>query len=315
MQVRQMNLCGLALVVVAANALVSRPGLASGESKRDVERIVVVVDQQPGKPSQLEISDLKSALKATTFRLNHPDKVINPKKVELEYSGALVSALLEQAAGKPFGGAASSATDAARTISFIGRDSYTVSMPLGDALAGVATVVGFQGATQMTWRGGAPFLAFPAADRPAFLTEPSWWGWWISAIVVGEPEIPLTVAGKSMTLEVLGKTCGKKIEGELNYPGASARMSRRERPKARFWPVRSTVLALLLLKMADPTLPSSLRDSHVRSVIPQNTASSLDTTASPFHSSSADLSSSAKTRARWSATTSWHPCESNNRCA
>ena len=118
-----MNLCGIAFIEVFADTLVSRAGLASGDSKRDVERIVVVVDRQPGKPSQLAIRDLKTALKATNFRLNHPDKVINPKKVEHEYVGAPVAALLEQAAGKPFGGAPYSAQHSARTISFIGRDS------------------------------------------------------------------------------------------------------------------------------------------------------------------------------------------------
>ncbi|MEN9808961.1 MAG: Oxidoreductase molybdopterin binding domain [Pseudomonadota bacterium] len=209
------------------------------ESSRDVDKIVVLVKTKKALKTA-QIDNLQDALRAAQFQLKHPDKVINPKMVEAKYKGLSLNNILAKA----------NLTDdqlrqlSAETITFIGRDSYSVAMPLGDALGAQATLTGYENDERLDWRRGAPFLAFLDAGRAGYLAEPSWWAWWVSAIVVGNPEGSLTLGTKQMTAQQIAKICAQTSDGTLNYPRGRRKIEPRKNNKGRLTQCPLTTLPL-----------------------------------------------------------------------
>lgn len=235
---------GIRIVSVLLLGLMVSQGFAAEEKNRDVEKISIIVQTKEIKKNK-EIIDLESVLKKKNFPLKHPDKVINPTLTESKYSGVSVADLLADAQIN----AEQQKKLAKETVTFVGRDGYSVALPLADALQSQATLVGYENDARLNWRKGAPFLAFLKIDEAKYLQEPSWWGWWISAILIGSPVPTLSVNGKSLDVKNIFKNCSEKSEGELNYPRGRRRS---EPPRANRGELTSCSLSVFLKNIKTP---------------------------------------------------------------
>ncbi|NBW82017.1 hypothetical protein EBR21_09715 [bacterium] len=120
-----------------------------------------------------------------------------------------------------------------------------MAIPVEEAIKAQAVVAGFEKGQRLNWRKGAPFLAFLDHPKVAYLSEPSWWGWWVSAIFIGKPDLNLEVNGQTLNGDNVQSVCNEKKSGKLNYPRGRRK---KEAPRANmgellFCPV-AKVLAL-----------------------------------------------------------------------
>lgn len=212
-------MCCVVVVAPSMGAVCLLPGVAkaSEASKRDVDRIVFLLERNGTTVARTLLSNLPVDLKVTDFRMNHPHQVVNPEKKEATFAGVRVESLLQPLfADAGFSQANPPGNEA--VVSFVGRDSYTVSIPYGDVVAGGSCLVGFKDSKKLGWRAGAPFLAFSNTSKAAYLADSSWWAWWVSAVVVGNPPAELKVNTKTFTFDDLKRACSVPLEGDLNYP-------------------------------------------------------------------------------------------------
>ncbi|MFZ9520959.1 MAG: hypothetical protein ACO3A4_10825 [Silvanigrellaceae bacterium] len=213
---------------------------ASSSETRDVTRIWISVNTR-ALSRQTDLEKPYELLQKKSFRMNHPHDVVNPQHVESEFFGITVRDLLLHSGIKEeqFGSLN------AETITFVGRDSYSVSLPFEDVIKAQAVIVGFEKGQRLNWRKGAPFLAFLNHSKASYLSEQSWWAWWVSAIFIGKPDLNLEVNGQTLNGNKVGSLCSDKKTGKLNYPRGRRK---KEPPRANmgellYCPV-SKVLAL-----------------------------------------------------------------------
>lgn len=183
------------------------------DAQRNVKNIRVVIGTKPVKLVK-EFSDLEGLLKSDSFKIKHPHEILNPKAIEHDYKGLSLAKILENAGLKKNQIQQLSQSP----VSFIGRDGYTVTVPLVDALSVQSFISNRQSGIALDWRKGAPFLAFADTSKAPYLAEQSWWAWWVSAIVVGEAESGMSVFEKRVTSATIGSRCQDSRAGVLNYP-------------------------------------------------------------------------------------------------
>lgn len=185
----------------------------ASERQRDVQKFTLIVGSKTVRTSKV-FDSLPELLKNSTFKIKHPHKIVDPKSQELEYSGIELRKLLEMAGvSKSQVGKLSDLF-----ISFVGRDGYTVTLPFADALAARSFVTGYQTGNPLNWRSGAPFLAFADTSKHDYLTEQSWWAWWVSVIIIGEPKISLKVEDSVWDEKKLATVCNDKLTATMSQP-------------------------------------------------------------------------------------------------
>jgi hypothetical protein len=202
----------VSLALVSSPFAICRTSLAS-ENQRDVQKFTLLIGSKSIQVSKV-FDSLDGLLKKNKFKMIHPHKIVDPQSAETEYSGIEFRQILERA-----GLSKSQILRLSDSyVSFIGRDGYTISVPVEDALAVRTHIAGYKEGKFLNWRSGAPFLAFAETQKKNYLAEQSWWAWWISIIIIGEPNMVLRVDDKIWDHKKLQTTCKDKINASLTPP-------------------------------------------------------------------------------------------------
>lgn len=183
------------------------------ENQRDVQKLTLLIGTKSIQVSKV-FDSFEALLKKNKFKMVHPHKIVDAKSAELEYSGIEFRQILEQAGL----GKSQIARLSGTYVSFIGRDGYTISLPVEDALAARTHITGYKEGAFLNWRSGAPFLAFGDTRVKKYLAEQSWWAWWISIIIIGEPKTVLTVDDTIWDHKKLQDVCSGKMTASLTPP-------------------------------------------------------------------------------------------------
>jgi hypothetical protein len=187
--------------------------LLASENQRDVQKFTLLIGSKSIQISKVYDS-LDVLLKKNKFKMVHPHKIVDPKSAELEYSGIEFRQILEQAGLNK----SQIARLSKSYVSFIGRDGYTISVPVEDALAAKTHITGYREGQFLNWRSGAPFLAFADTTKKNYFSEQSWWAWWISIVIIGEPKMVLKVEDSVWDHKKLQSVCKQTTTASLTPP-------------------------------------------------------------------------------------------------
>ena len=114
---------------------------------------------------------------------SHPHVVMDPTKKPHKYGGVDVEKLLRS----HFLSVADS-----DIITFISADTYVASLSFLDLKKSKAFFALERDGKVASWKQGVPGLNFPPIPiAQEYQTDPSWWSWWVSAVVQGEPKLNL----------------------------------------------------------------------------------------------------------------------------
>lgn len=149
------------------------------------------------------LSELKAGVK---YDFVHPDKVIDPGKKLHSYGGIDLENLLRLKLGS---------VSPVDTITFISADTYVASFSFSDLSEAKAFLSLEVDGKSASWKQGVPGLMFPSIPNALdYKSDPSWWAWWVSAVVQGEPKVNLRWNEGVLDLS----TCHNKHTRIVPYP-------------------------------------------------------------------------------------------------
>jgi hypothetical protein len=187
------------ILSVLLSLIINFPTFADTKSK--VTEILFYSKNHPKK--SVLLSDLKE-LRSQGFV--HPDKVIDPEQKTRLYGGADVTNLIKSQFKN---------LKDEEIVTIISSDTYVVSLPYSEIKKSLP-MIGLQtDGKPSDWKKGSPGLMFPPDERKLDTqTDPSWWGWWTSAIVAGDPFIKLQWNDTPVDVS----KCTQKYTRILPYP-------------------------------------------------------------------------------------------------
>jgi hypothetical protein len=157
--------------------------------------------------NKVEQFDLRNSKPKSFFDVEPIHVKGAPKSVKRRHGGILFEDILKKSFKiKKFG---------QNRVTFIAHNSYVVELPLVDAFSAKAMLNLEKDGVRESWKEGFPNIIFPLNQgQTQYLSDPTWWVWWTSAVVLGAPHFQLQFQSKQIDLE---KCKGKDIR-VLSYP-------------------------------------------------------------------------------------------------
>jgi hypothetical protein len=141
-----------------------------------------------------------------SFNFIHPHLVVNKEKISNTFSGSDVSGLILKISPK---------TTKREKVTFVSKDSYTVSIPLEDIEDSKSFFGLKKNGVALDWKMGAPGVFFPKLEKTTqYLSDPSYWAWWVSALFVGSPKPAFSLFESQFDIS----KCSVKEARKLSYP-------------------------------------------------------------------------------------------------
>lgn len=174
---------------------------ATAQANEKVSKILFY--PRGGHARSLNFEDLKPDV---SYSFVHPHLVMDPEKKRHNYGGVDLEKLLRLKFGN---------VSPEDTITFISADTYVASLSFSDLTTAKALLSLQMDGKIATWKQGVPGLMFPPTSaKMAYQTDQTWWAWWVSAVVQGEPKVNLRWNEGVLDLS----TCHNKHTRIVPYP-------------------------------------------------------------------------------------------------
>ncbi len=239
----------LGVALVQMSIFVPAVSFAKAGSSKKIEELKLYTTtlQHPWKTHSYLSGDFRES--ADFF---HPHKVVNKEEKEARFVGLSLASLVNAYFPK---------SERSAKYVLVSTDSYTIELSHAE-MAHSGAMIGLKyNDEKMPWRRGLPGLLFPTAikDPKSKFQEQSWWGWWVTALIAGQPKSLVDIDGKKIDLSKCAHTKSRR----LAYP-----RGRREptKWKDKTVPVTGCVLSNLIKAEGDRPLRISVDTAYGQTV-------------------------------------------------